>query len=119
MGTIGGVARNGKGQGREMAQIDRSKVRWRTIITLGQGSEYLSFYFCKKLNGVLLRCPKCGQMASILYYGQYGFYVKCRSCHEQTFLREWSAARDLLGEVLPASDVKDVMRMPLRMRKSL
>jgi hypothetical protein len=69
-----------------MAQPSDSKVRWTTGITLAGNP--MSFHFYKKLTGVLLRCPKCGQMSSILYYGYLGYFVKCTACHEQTFLRK-------------------------------
>lgn len=111
-----------------MAQLSGTRVvRWSTRIGLGGGA-YISFHVYKKLTGVLLRCPKCEQMSSILYYGYLGYFVKCSSCHEQTFLRKdlrhdpdagrairafWPGAnqpsvRELLSEVLPASDVKDI-----------
>jgi hypothetical protein len=98
-----------------LSQDIDGNVRWRTTIGLSTGSRRPGFYFYKKLSGVLLRCPKCGQAASALYRQQlyrsllFRYYVKCRSCHKFTFITEKSTLVGLLRQAMPGSDVQEFL----------
>lgn len=100
-----------------MSQESGRKVRWRLrIATGGRG-----FQQVRKLAGGLVRCPKCGRPSAVLYRNFESFrsaevcYLKCRSCHEMTFVSDRLAAK-LLKDALPASDVRDLLpaRPPAR-----
>jgi hypothetical protein len=45
----------------------RSNVRWRTRITAGQSSFGPGLLFVKKLSGILVRRPKCGNQGGAWY----------------------------------------------------
>jgi hypothetical protein len=92
-----------------MAGGGRSNVRWRTRITTGSTSTGPGLLQVQKLTRILVRCPKCGNQSGVLYRmfesqlsGRRGHYVKCRSCHEKTFIsaRVFEA---LVRDVLPAT----------------
>lgn len=99
-----------------MSQHSRRNVRWRTTVGLSTGSRRPGLYLYKKLAGVLLRCPKCGQAASALYREQiyrslrFRYHVKCGSCHGITFITMQSTLIGLLRDAMPASDVQDLLR---------
>jgi ribosomal protein S27E len=86
----------------------RSDVRWRTRITFGDSSFGPSLLQVKKLTGILVRCPKCGNQTGVVYQQFESrnsaeiHYVKCRSCHEMSFISDRAFAA-LVREVLPTS----------------
>jgi len=93
-----------------MSQENGRKARWSLrIATGGRG-----FVQVKRLTGVLVRCLKCGRRSAALYrkFGSYSSagvcYLKCRSCHEMTFVSDRLAA-NLLNDALPASDVQSLL----------
>jgi hypothetical protein len=61
-----------------------------------------------------VRCPKCGRSACAVYsefqsrYSRGGDYLKCRSCHEKTYVGARALAT-LLSDVLSASDLQDLL----------
>lgn len=103
-------------------------VRWRTRVVSGESS----YCFVQKLTGVLVRCPKCGQVACSLYRKQYlanggdlllredggdlggehlgpGYYLKCRSCHQKSYPRTQPNFVRLLRDALPPSDMREIL----------
>jgi hypothetical protein len=99
-----------------MAQPDTTKARWRTTVLWGPANRRPGFYFYEKLTGAQMRCPKCGQTAGLLYRrhiyrtGGVAYHMKCQSCHEKTLITVKSTLVTLLTDVLPSSDVQDLLR---------
>jgi DNA-directed RNA polymerase subunit N (RpoN/RPB10) len=86
----------------------RSDVRWRTRIAFGYSTAGPGLLQVKKLTGILVRCPKCGNQTGVLYQNYEspvhtdGYYLKCRSCREKMFISQ-RAFEALVSEVLPAT----------------
>lgn len=90
-------------------------VRWRLRVAVGYwSSRGPTLVQVRKLTGVLVRCPKCGRPACVPYsefqsrYSRGGDYLKCRSCHEKTYIGAQALAA-LLRDVLSASDMQDLL----------
>ena len=68
----------------------------------------------RKPTGVLVRCPKCGRPTCAVYsefesrYSRGGDYLKCRSCHEKTYIGPRALAT-LLRDALSAADMQDLL----------
>jgi hypothetical protein len=83
-------------------------------VAVGYSSRGPSLVQVRKLTGVLVRCPKCGQPACAPYsefesrYSRGGDYLKCRSCHEKTYVAAQALAA-LLRDVLSAAEMQDLL----------
>lgn len=91
-------------------------VRWRTRVVPGESSYGVGFSFVQELTGVLVRCPKCGQVACNLYRKQYrvyaegpGYYLKCQSCHQKSYPRVHPNFVQLLREALPPAEMQEIL----------
>jgi hypothetical protein len=83
-------------------------------VAVGYSGRGTSLVQVRKLTGVLVRCPKCGRPACVPYsefqsrYSRGNDYLKCRSCHEKTYVGAQALAT-LLRDVLSASDMQDLL----------
>jgi hypothetical protein len=60
--------------------------------------------------------PRCHQVAGTLYRSRLvwvdgvEYHLRCRSCHEKSYIRTRSSLVVLLTDALPASDAEDVLK---------
>jgi hypothetical protein len=93
----------------DMEQNDSSEVRWRKRVVTGASSFGPGMLLVDKLSGVLVRCPKCGQLACTPYWQHEslnaagGYYLNCRACCRKRILIGDKGFAALLQEVLPAT----------------
>jgi hypothetical protein len=88
--------------------MDTSRARWRWRISHGRSYFGPGLIQVQKLVHLLVRCPKCGEVACMPYRqplsmsNGYRCYLKCRSCHKQTRINSRTLAA-LVREQAPAT----------------
>jgi hypothetical protein len=99
-----------------MSRDSSRNVHWTTRVATGESSFGPGLSFVQKLAGVIVRCPKCHQVAGILYRSRLvwvdgvEYHLRCRSCHEKSYIRTRSSLVGLLTDALPASDAEDLLK---------
>ena len=90
-------------------------MHWRTTVAPARWAERPGLYVYEKLTGVLLRCPKCGQEAGVLYRKlmrlthRFAYQLRCRSCRDFTIINQKPVLVSLVRDALPAAEVEDLL----------